>query len=133
MRWDDERKRYYLTEKALADSGTDIREMLSANDTVRANTIINNLLVQVSNIIYNYIYSHSAYNERQDYIIANCPSMRRIMLDAMIAQASYLMLVGDPGKTLDESKRTMTVDVQAKEILNTTIRELGISILYGGY
>ena len=133
MRWDDADKRYYLTEKALINNGTDLREMLSANRAINAEFIIDRVLKHVTTQIYNYIHSHSANNERQDNWIANIPSVRSIIYKALINQAEYLLTVGDPTKMLDRDKRTLGIDYNAAMLLDTTITELGVPITYQGW
>ena len=133
MRWDDDLKRYYLTEKALINNGSDLREMLSANSAVNAEFVINRVLKHTTEVVYNYIHSHSTANARQDEWIEKIPSLRSIIYNALINQAEYLLSVGDPTKTLDRDKRTMGIDVTAAHILDTTVPEIGVPITYQGW
>ena len=132
MAWDGERKRYFLTEEALVESGTDLRAMLSANDTVGADFVIRRVLTHATAQIYNYIHSTSVNNERQDNWIAKVPSLRPIIYNALLNQVEYLLSVGDPTRTLNRDNRAMGVDENAKAILDTVIPELGIPITYSG-
>lgn len=125
-------KRYYITEKALAEAGSDLREMLDGNDTVRADLIIKRLLTQTTTIIYNFIHSNSVHNGRQDRLIAHCPAVRPIIYRALLSQAEYLILNGDPSRSLDRNIRDLGVDEQAIMTLSETIPGLGASILYSG-
>ncbi len=133
MRWDEGDKRYYLTEQALIESGTDVRAMLAANDAVNADFIINRVLKHTTTQIYNYIHKQSTNNARQDAWIEKVPSLRAIIYDALLLQAEYLLSVGDPTRTLERDKREMGVDVNAIEKLNTTVAELGIPVTYSGW
>lgn len=132
MIFNDTDKRYYITEAALAAAGSDLREMLDGNDTVRADLIIKRLLSQTTTIIYNFIHSNSVHNGWQDRIIAHCPHMRPIIYSALLAEAEYLILNGDPSRSLDRNIRDLGVDEQAKMTLSEIIPGLGVSILYSG-
>jgi hypothetical protein len=133
MRWDEGDKRYYLTEQALIESGTDVCAMLAANDAVNADFIINRVLKHTTTQIYNYIHKQSTNNTRQDAWIEKVPSLRAIIYDALLLQAEHLLSVGDPTRTLERDKREMGVDVNAIEKLNTTVAELGVPVTYSGW
>lgn len=124
--------RYILTEKALLESGTDLREMLGGNDTVNADIVIRRLLRQTSQMIYNFIHSHSVHNGAQDMLIAKHPHLRPIIYNALLSQAEYLIMNGDPSKSLDVNVRRLAIDEMAKETLSQIIPGLGYSILYSG-
>lgn len=132
MVFNDSDRRYYLTEEALRAAGSDLREMLDGNDTVRADMIIRRLLHQTTTIIYNFIHSNSVYNGRQDWIIANVPEARPIIYNALLSQAEYILLNGDPSKSLDPTVRSLGVDEMAKATLSEVIPCLGVNLLYSG-
>ena len=133
MRWDEASCRYYLTEKALVNNDTNLREMLSANRAINAEFIINRVVRHVTEQVYNYIHSHSTNTERQDQWIKHIPSLRSIIYNALINQAEYLLAVGDPTKTLERDKREMGIDVNAAHILDETVPEIGVPITYQGW
>lgn len=132
MVWDDSVNKYFLTEKALIVSGSDIRAMLASNDTVSANAVINRIIKHVSTQVYNYIHNFSDNNALQDRLIATVPSLRALIYEALLNQAEYLLMVGDPTRTFDRDKRDMAIDVNTANILNTTVPELGVPIIYSG-
>lgn len=127
MIFDEEKKRYILTEK-------DIMDKFGINLTTRLknNAMIKPTLNQISLMIYNFIHQHNLDNKRQDYIIAKTKDGRRIIMEAMEQQLLYFLAVGDLSKTPDESKRKYWIDEMAKEILAQDICEIGASILYTG-
>jgi hypothetical protein len=60
------------------------------------------------------------------------PSLRALIYEALLNQAEYLLMVGDPTRTFDRDKRDMAIDVNTANILNTTVPELGVPIIYSG-
>lgn len=132
MYFDEERKRYILTETALRANGTDLRARLSYNRSCDPSAIINRHLKRVSDVIYNYVHSFSKDTERQDELICQSPTLRRIMYDAMLAQSEYMLLVGDLSRSPKIAERELAIDESAKLFLNETVPELGTAITYAG-
>ena len=83
-------------------------------------------------MIYNFIHEYSTHNETQDNIIANCDGARKIIERAMVKQAKYYLKNGNLYNSTDDNIRSKAISTEAITILNTTIRELGSSILYTG-
>ena len=132
MYFDEERKRYILTETALIANGTDLRARLSYNRSSDPSAIINRHLKRVSDVIYNYVHSFSKDTEHQDELICQSPTLRRIMYDAMLAQSEYMLLVGDLSRSPKIAERELAIDESAKLFLNETVPELGTAITYAG-
>jgi hypothetical protein len=132
MKFDESRKRYVLTEKALLVNGTNMRARLSYNKTLDAGAVINRTLMRVSEQIYNYLHSFNNDNSTQDYLIANISSLRSIIYNAMICQAEYFLLKGDLTRALERDIRAIAIDEGAKAELNTVVPELNVPITYAG-
>lgn len=134
MQFDEDSGHYVLTEYALIYNGTNIRERLQRNRNTNATAVITRLLRRVSDIIYNYIHTFSTNNLNQDNLIATLPSLRPIIMRAMLEQAEYFLLVGDLTRSVEKDKREVAIDYSAKETLNTVVDEIGVPITYmGGY
>lgn len=132
MTFDQTVQQYVITEKALLSRGVDLRARLSATGTVTPEGVIENVVRLASDMIYGYIHAHSADNMLQDRIIAKCPSLRLIILNAMLYQAVYISFNGNLLLSTDQSKREKALDETAKQWLERTAPEIGTSILYLG-
>lgn len=122
--------RYILTEAALVENGTDLRSRLQNN--LRPELVINRLLRHISAMIYNFIHSYSTENEMQDALIATVPALRPIIFAALLNQAEYVLMNGDLTRSVDRDKRAIAIDENARLALDTTVPELGCSILWAG-
>ena len=123
---------YVLTEFALTSNGTYLRQRLSYNKTIDATGVINRVLSRVSEMIYGYIHTFNNENKTQDELIAKVPSLRNIIYQAMLCQAEYYIARGDLSRSPDANLRKLSIDVSAKEILNSTVQELGVPITFAG-
>lgn len=132
MIFDCERGQYVLTEAALRSRGIDLRADLSATSAVTPESVILTVVNTASDMIYGYIHEFSADNMRQDYFIAQVPSLRRIIFEAMMYQAIYIRRVGNLYLSTDENDRKIAIDEIAKQWLGRTVPELCTSILYVG-
>ena len=132
MKFDNLTKRYVLTEQCLISMGIDLRGRLAGRKAITPDLLINQVLETVTDQIYAFIHSHSADNARQDYIIAKIPSARMIIYQALKKQVVYLLNVGDLTNSAKEEEQRNAINVVARQILNTTIHEIGCSILYAG-
>ena len=134
MIFDEISRHYILTEDALKANGIQLRERLMRRRGIDASAIINRILRRASDMIYNYLYRFNNDNHRQDEWIAEYPSCRRIIYQAMLDQVEYVLLNGDLSRSVEADKRRMAIDDNAKETLNTFVPELGVSLTYtGGY
>ena len=133
MIFDEESKRYVLTSKYVFEVlGVDLEGALSERQAVNAQIMAKQFLTEVSDDIYNYIHLYSANNERQDYLIATIPSLRKIIQKAMGQQFIYSRLNGLLGYSVEVEKQQAKICVKAQETLSQTVPELGFSILYTG-
>lgn len=131
MRFDEVTNQYVLTEKALLENGIDIAPEM--DNSTYAPTIVENILKRVSRKVYNFIHKHNNDNPKQDWYIAHIPSLRRIIYDALVAQALYMFTVGDLALTVDKDlAKKSNISEDCEEILLTTVPELGFCILYTG-
>lgn len=134
MRYDEVMHRYVLTEDGLKAAGVNLRTKLERRRGVDASLVINGILETASDIVYNYIHEFNSDNLRQDMILASCPSFRPYIQKALQRQALHLLRYGDLTGSPDREIRANAVDGIAKQVLNTTIPELGCPITYaGGY
>lgn len=131
MRFDITTNQYVLTEKALSENGINISP--ETDDTAYAQTVTANVLNRISRKVYNFIHLHNVDNPKQDWLIAHVPSLRKIIYEALTAQALYMYTVGDLALTTDRdlTKRS-NISEDCAEVLLTTVPELGICILYTG-
>lgn len=125
-------EQYQLTEEALRRVGIFLRERIDRTRCPSPEYVINGALESVSDMIYNFIHDQSTHNETQDYIIANFDGARKIIEKAMVKQAKYYLKNGNLNNSTDDNIRSKAISPEAITILNTTIRELGSSILYNG-
>ena len=132
MIFDDVTGQYILTEQALIRKGTFMRERIAKTRCPSPEYVINGILEDVSDMVYNYIHDFNNDNDRQDYIIANLNSARDIIEKAMTKQAEYVIKEGNLYLSLDENERSKAFSDQAHKILSRTIKEIGTSILYTG-
>ena len=133
MRYDELRQRYILTAQCARDElGIDINARVSAKGSANPQAIVNALLDRVSALTYRFIYAHNMDTEAQRYAIETLPSARRILFEAMKAQLTYVMSVGDMTLSLDRNKRLLNMDDVAVEWLNMSVPELGHSLTYIG-
>ena len=133
MRYDELKHRYILTPKCVLDElGIDMEARLSAKGSANPQATINALLDRVSALTYRFIYAHNIDNEAQRYAIETLPSARRILFEAMKAQLTYVMAVGDLSLSSDKNKRLQYMDDVAAEILSNPLTEIGYSLIYTG-
>ncbi|MEE1279675.1 MAG: hypothetical protein UHH95_02450 [Oscillospiraceae bacterium] len=109
-----------------------MRERLAITRCPSPEYVINGILEDVSDMVYNYIHDFNDDNDRQDYIIANVNSARAIIEKAMINQTEYVIKEGNLYLSLDDNERSKAFSEQAHKILSRTIKEIGTSILYTG-
>ena len=133
LRYDYAAHRYILTQDYLMNKlGIDIQSRIASNKGINSTLMIDSLLNNVSIQIYNYLFGHNT-KRTIEYIIAKAPSARDIIKDAMSAQIVYLLSVGDMTKSLEESKRTMWLNIMARAILNNQeVEETGCVLAYAG-
>lgn len=131
MIYDKVTNRYVLTKNALLESGIDIAPEM--DNIPYAQTVTTNILKRVSRKVYNFIHQHNNDDKKQDWYIAHVPSLRRIIYEALIAQALYMYTVGDLALTIDKDlAKKSNIGEDCEEVLLTTVPELGFCILYTG-
>lgn len=133
LRYDKLTGHLVLTEKALVESvGLDLRSRLGEGATVNPEVVINRFLQLISDMVYGFIHEHNMNNKRQDEIIAKTASGREIIKRAMEYQALYVANVGNLSYSTKQEERAAAIDETCKTVLNTTIPEIGVCILYTG-
>ena len=127
MIYDKTTSKYVLTEKYVSDQ-------LGINLVARSKNeaAIKRVLKLASNQVYRFIHDHNINNNLQDYIIAKTESGRKIIMEAMAEQLTYLTFGGDVSRVHDWEKRSMYLDDNAKSVLYQTIPEIGTTICYTG-
>ena len=125
--------RYVLIEQAFIDFGYDIRSQIISGGMTSPEQIIKGFFRTVSDIVYGYIHKFSADNLRQDRFIATLPSLRPIIMQAMLYQAAFVYLNGNLLLSTKPEERERAIDETCIETLNQTVPEIGTSILYMGY
>ena len=116
MRYDERTHRYVLTAEYFIDI-LPVDLVRRTQNNVLAQNSVNATLDRVSNLIYGYLAKH---NDAQTlkYIIAKCPSARRIIMDAMGSQGAYVFTVGDLTLSPKPEDRAAWLDLGAENILN---------------
>lgn len=133
LRYDELTGHFVLTEKALLESvGLDLRSRIGEGATVNPEVVINRFLQLTSDMVYGFIHKFNANNKRQDEIIAKTKSGREIIRRAMEYQALYMANVGNLAYSTKPDERAVVMDETCKTVLNTTIPEIGVCILYTG-
>ena len=130
MRWDDATGRYYLTETALIRQGIDLRSRLGRSASPEY--VINGLLNRTTALVYGYIHGHNINTQKQDALIAETPSMRDIIYNALLAQAVYVVYNGDLSISVKPEERENYMDITARTELARIMPEYGRNILYSG-
>ncbi len=137
MHYSDENMRYedgmyVLTEQAVLDYGIDLRAWFAQNKSMNPENMVHSFLKKASRQIYNFIHKHSVHNAAQDKAFECFFSARKILYEALLLQVEYLASVGNLANSMSADERAARVCDDAKDVLGTTIPELGRSILYAG-
>lgn len=129
MTFDETTHHYVLTPKDATDNlGVNLEDELKTDVL----NVLGNFLKQISNHCYNWIHQFNRANSLQDWYIAHTEQGRDIIKRAMEQQLLYVLMNGDLSKSADERERANWFDIQAKEILNEEIIEIGVPITYTG-
>lgn len=132
MRWDEEQRKYFLTETALLSLGIDLRGRLAQTKATDPTLMINMILRNITQTVYSYIHSFND-STTQDNIIATVGSARKVLFNALCEQALYVCALGDQAYSMDEAKIRLMVSPHAKNILNdTNLPEYGVPLTYMG-
>lgn len=140
--YDYEEHKYRLTPKFVLDKlNVDLKARLNAKGSYSVENLAQNILDQISDEIYSFIYQHNMNNELQEFILAKCPSARDMIRNAMKEQVLYFLANGDlnqysgvnlrSGQTM-ENFYDKAISPIAKNILAKQLKETGVSILYQG-
>lgn len=133
MVFDEENKRYVLTNEYVRQRlGIDLIGSANERDFSNAEIAIKHFLEEISDDIYNFIHAHNVNTAKQDYLIANVPSLRNIMQKAMGQQVIYARMNGMLAYSTDKDKQYMSVCPKSQQTLLQIVPEIGISILYTG-
>lgn len=125
--------RYVLTAKCLLDkTGINLTARLTTKGTANPQAAIGGWLDRISVLTYRFIDAHAIDPELRNHIIANAPSARPLMQEAMLAQGLYVLTNGDLSLSPELEKRALWFDETAKNILLTPLCETGYSLLYTG-
>lgn len=118
MIYDPDSGHYILTEKSITDHcGINLRARLSEDKTINAEVVINKLCRTVSDMIYNYIHSHSVYTKRQDELIATRECFRNAVENAMEYQIEFVLANGDLYMSTETTDIGNEIHRMSKEIL----------------
>lgn len=123
---------FELEESDLVAMGIQLRERLASRRSVNPDAIISTLLSRNSEMVYSYIHSFSMHNIRQDEIIKKYESAQRILYRALRSQIVHILNVGDLTNSVKQEERANALNSVTKRILEETIPEIRMAILYGG-
>lgn len=123
--------RYVITEKALLSRGINLRARISRESMVSPETVIENLNVLASDMIYGFIHRYNADNATQDCLIAKVPQFRPLIMRAMLYQAEYIIFNGNLSLSADPNERAAAISPQSVQELEIVVPCYG-SILYMG-
>lgn len=132
MVFDTISNQYVLTEAALKSRGFDLRNEVITGDFVNPEAVIQGFFMFVSDTVYAYLHNFAADTTRQNFLIATVPSLRNIILRAMLWQAIHMYKNGDGWLSDDKNVQDTAIDKRCISILNENVPELGQSILYCG-
>lgn len=133
MIFDEELGQYVLTENALLSRGINLRARLSARKDVTPEAIISNIAYTSSAMIYGFIHQYNDDNPLQDFLIAKCADLRKIIYEALLSQAIYVCVNGNLFLSTDDNERKKAIDENAVFCLQKTVKSLGNrSILFCG-
>ncbi|AWW06099.1 MAG: hypothetical protein [Caudoviricetes sp.] len=131
--YDEKTNHYELTEKALVENvGLNIRARMSETAIVNPEVAIKSFNRTISDMIYQFIHSHSIDNRAQDVLISTVPELRQIIQKAMEYQAVYVANVGNLYLSTKPEERAVAIDYLAQSVLGDGVPCLGYSILYMG-
>ena len=132
MRYEETLGMYVLTPYALQERGFDINSRITAMGVQDPTQAATGFFLNVSDLIYEFIYSHNTDNKKQKRMIDEIPSMRDIIYRALVAQAIYTYANGDLSLSTKDEDEGKEISPRAKRELLRTIPEVGICILYTG-
>ena len=133
MTFDEATNRYILTPKYVLDKiGVDLEGSLNERNAINPQIMAQRFLTEVSDDIYEYIHSHNVNTAKQDYLIANIPSLRPIIQKAMDQQFMYSRLNGILGYSVEKEVQAQRICPKAVDTLLQVVPEIGVSILYTG-
>lgn len=133
MQFDEKKGRYILTAKCISDNtGIDLMTRLNTKGCVNPQATVNGFLDRISTLVYSYIDMHAMNTQYRRYVIAMAASARQILQEAMLAQALYVLTVGDLSLSTDKEKRSLWFDENARIALERPLQETGYCLLYTG-
>lgn len=94
MIFDEVKGRYILTRKCALANNVDLERELNSTGVSAKNNLPEQILDRVSRTVYNFIYAHG-HREAKQKRMAEDPSYRPYLKDAMIEQLLYFMANGD--------------------------------------
>lgn len=127
LNYDYTTHRYVLTAQDLLENFNE-----NLNVKFKDNRDIAPFLKNISNEIYAYIHLWNVNNAAQDFVIAKTEGGRKIIREAMEAQAIYELRVGNYKYSGDPEKQKNWLSLEAKDVLERLIPEIRVPIIYGG-
>ena len=96
MKYDYENHRYVLQyDYVKKKTGVDLALLVTSLYVVDKMSAVNNLLSDISEQLYNYVYSYNPrYNDYQEYLMAKSPMARELIKNALLKQLSYTLRNG---------------------------------------
>lgn len=96
MIYDINKHRYILTEAGVTNGiNVVLREELNIAHTANAAAEIRNFLEEVSDAVYEYVYSYCFDRAITEYMLAKVPEYREVIKSAMLKQAKYMYINGN--------------------------------------
>ena len=144
MTYSDKTHRYTLTTDAVRQHlNVDLGTVLNPAGSLDRAAVASAFLSHISREIYNYIFSCGSDNDLQEYLAAKHPNARRIILEAMLAQAEYAILNGDiyqvsgvdirKGSAMDRrALRDARVSIAVEDILSRPLDHITPCLVYRG-
>lgn len=124
--------RWYLDEQDAREYGLDIRASLLNDQIANPETVLRSIFRTVTSQVYGYIHKYSIYTALQDRILAECPSAKDMIKEALLTQLEYITVVGNLAYSVDKDERDARLSPDLLPIFERTIMETGRSILYSG-
>ena len=144
MTYSTQTHRYTLTEGYVLDqTGISLNAVLNPGNMSQPQKVAQLFLEEISKDIYKFIYAQSNENDKQEYLLAKHPELRKIIREAMLQQVLYYQVNGrlrlysgvnlKTGQILDPKQLQQAgISPSAKDELDKQLSDLKVAITYNG-
>lgn len=130
LKYDEVWNMYVLTEEAVKPFVNFRARITDTSESVDRD--IYNTLLHISQMVYSLIHENPLRAEENDRIVVIDTQARNIVKRALLAQAEYVLGIGDLSFSSNAEDRTRAIAPSVRNILLTPIKRIGRSLLYMG-